>query len=112
FASFDADEKAIILPLETCDIFVINNLVLDENESVQTIKPLLSDEKSKNAHIQLIKNAIEATTSDEFQKIVLSRNERVSLTNSQPISIFKKLLATYETAFVYCWFHPKIGLWL
>src|SRR5690606_19774936 len=28
------------------------------------------------------------------------------------IPIFKKLLATYETAFVYCWFHPKVGLWL
>ena len=112
FAPFDADKKAVILPLEACNVLVINDVVLDENESTQTIKPLLSDEVSKSLHIQLVKKGIEAIASDEFQKIVLSRSERVPLSNLQPIPIFKKLLATYETAFVYCWFHPKVGLWL
>ena len=112
FAPFDADEKATILPIDACDVLSINDAVLDENKSTQTIKPSLLDEVSKMTHIQLVKKGIEVITSDNFQKIVLSRNERLPLSNSNPISIFKKLLATYETAFVYCWFHPKVGLWL
>lgn len=112
FASFDSNEKAVIFPLDSCDVLVINDVDLDENELKIDIKSTLSNEESKTNHIQLVKKGIEATISDKFQKIVLSRTERVQLSNSNPILIFKRLLATYETAFVYCWFHPKVGLWL
>lgn len=112
FAPFDTDEKAIVIPLEVCDVLVIDDVDLDENESTPIIKPLLSDEVSKRSHIQLVKKGIEAIVFNDYQKIVLSRSERVILSDSNPILIFKKLLATYRTAFVYCWFHPKVGLWL
>src|SRR5690606_3056567 len=80
FAPFDADEKAIFSSLDVCDILVVNDFVLDENVSFQTIKPLLSDEVSKNNHIQLVKKGIEATISDKFQKIGrASCRERVKI---------------------------------
>jgi isochorismate synthase len=28
------------------------------------------------------------------------------------VTVFIKLIRTYPTAFTYCWFHPKIGLWM
>jgi len=43
---------------------------------------------------------------------VLSRKETINLKETKPISIFKRLLNHYKSAFVYCWYHPKIGLWL
>lgn len=29
-----------------------------------------------------------------------------------PLTVFKRLLNAYPSAFAYCWFHPQIGLWL
>src|SRR5690606_27874522 len=55
---------------------------------------------------------IDAIHSGTFQKVVLSRTEAVSLENADVIFLFQKLVATYKTAFKYCFFHPKIGLWL
>jgi isochorismate synthase len=112
FAPFDSNETAVIFPLDICEVLLVNTVDLDENESINEIKPILSDDESKSNHIQLVKKGIITINSEGFQKIVLSRNERVQLSNSNPISIFKRLLATYNTAFVYCWFHPKVGLWL
>jgi len=43
---------------------------------------------------------------------VLSRQETVNLSETNPISIFKRLLERYKSAFVYCWYHSKVGLWL
>lgn len=43
---------------------------------------------------------------------MLSRIETLQLSDSNPIQLFKRLLQTYQTAFVYCWYHPKVGLWL
>src|SRR5690606_31374885 len=42
----------------------------------------------------------------------LSIKEIVPLLEITPISIFKRLLNTYPSAFVYFWYHPKVGLWL
>src|SRR5690606_37973339 len=54
---------------------------------------------------------IEAIKNYQFTKVVLSRKETVPL-ESDPMSIFKRLLNTYPSTFVYLWYHPKVGLWL
>ena len=112
FAPFDANDTAIILPVNLCDIFVVDALNLEEETINQSVKPILSDDDSKIQHIQLVNKGIKAISSGDYKKIVLSRSEPIKLSNSNPISIFKKLLMAYPTAFVYCWFHPKVGSWL
>ncbi len=44
--------------------------------------------------------------------MVLSRREIIDLQNFDIVSVFAKLVLTYPTAFTYCWYHPKIGLWM
>ena len=43
---------------------------------------------------------------------MLSRKQKINHNYESPVSIFKRLLDSYTTAFVYCWYHPKVGLWL
>ena len=43
---------------------------------------------------------------------MLSRKENVKLEAPNALSLFKKMLSKYPTAFVYLWYHPKVGMWL
>jgi isochorismate synthase len=43
---------------------------------------------------------------------VVSRKESVALEHFDLVSTFTKLVAQYRSAFVYCFYHPKIGTWL
>lgn len=69
-----------------------------------------TDEQTQ--HEKLVQQAIQAINDGHLSKVVLSRKEAVDLKNSDPVAIFKKLLSHYPSAFAYCFFHPKIGLWL
>jgi len=43
---------------------------------------------------------------------VVSRKETIYLKETNAVVLFQRLLNTYKNAFVYCWYHPKVGLWL
>ncbi|WP_333780811.1 isochorismate synthase [Tenacibaculum pacificus] len=66
----------------------------------------------RKKHVELVKKGIKAIESGLFKKVILSRKEKVSLSNFNAIAVFKNLLANYHTAFTYIWFHPKVGMWL
>src|SRR5690606_36302598 len=68
--------------------------------------------EDKSKHITLINNGIQAIKNNQFTKVVLSRKETIQIFETKPISVFKRLLNAYPLAFVYYWYHPKIGLWL
>ena len=71
------------------------------------------ENKEAKAHFEtLVQKGIDAIAEDLFSKVVLSRKEIVDLPNFDLVSVFEKLVRTYPTAFAYCWFHPKIGLWM
>lgn len=69
------------------------------------------DQNAKKRHLDLVTKGIEALRKGELNKVVLSRTLHAK-TDHKPTIIFKRLLHAYPTAFVYCWFHPKKGLWL
>lgn len=109
FAPFDtAFAKAIVIPatnsiivaLPKADLYKVNSNKAQSNP----------DERDK--HIALVQKGITYIKSSSAKKIVLSRKQTLPHSYEHPISIFKKLLKTYPTAFVYCWYHPKVGLWL
>jgi isochorismate synthase len=129
-APFNSEEKSILIPLE------FSELVIPAQAGIHTEQKSFIDnelpdvklseviERSRNAvemragigekqqHINLIQNGIDAINNNQFKKVVLSRCETVTLSENNPIEIFKRLLNEYESAFVYCWYHPKVGLWL
>ncbi|WP_400079181.1 chorismate-binding protein [Winogradskyella sp. R77965] len=109
FAPFDFNQQSIVLPEASCDHFVLETEKLESDEN--TVK-FTTTETNKDVHIKLVSKGIEAIKDNEFKKVVLSRCISKELRHDNPISIFKKLFNSYKNAMVYCWYHPKIGLWL
>lgn len=112
FSPFDAIEKTVLIPdiisevITTIEAFTIPDKIGIELNNSSDLKA------SKKFHVNLVESGIEAINSSNLKKVVLSRQETVEVTERNPISIFKNLLNTYKSAFVYCWYHPKVGLWL
>jgi isochorismate synthase len=60
----------------------------------------------------LVSKAIHEIKLGSCQKIVVSRKEEVIIDTFDVETSFKKMLSLYPTAFKYCMYHPKIGLWI
>ncbi len=71
-------------------------------------KPFLDKEK----HISIVEKAINSLKSGDLQKVVISRSEMVEIKEREPIEWFKQIANLYVNAFCYCWYHPKVGMWL
>lgn len=115
FAPFDTDKKAILIPSEDS---VFYSIVLPDGSKELKIKTIDSfDNKPnstdiQNSHKDLVAKGITEINSGVFQKVVLSRKEEVVVPKLDVLKTFKRLINTYPNAFVYCWYHPKIGTWL
>ena len=110
FAPFDDSSKMILMPLDQgefayCDHFEVEEILTDTSKFSSS-----SDQKVE--YINTIEQAIATIKDSDLKKVVLSRPDYVTNENFQVFEVFKRLLSTYKTAFVYCWYHPKIGLWL
>ena len=87
FTPFNADEKAVLFSSKKSDF-------LSEELNLSAIE------------------AIEIISNSDLQKVVISRKEIVEISNFDLLEIFRKLLKSYQNAFVSIWFHPKVGLWI
>jgi isochorismate synthase len=110
FAPFNSDEKAVLFPLEKSE-FIHENILIEEkfSKNEDFSNDDLSSDKEKQLH--LIEKALDEINNNELIKVVVSRKEEVKLDEFNLLLTFKKLLKTYTNAFVYVWFHPKVGLW-
>lgn len=110
FAPFDNKEDSILIPLDHSKVIKTDHIFSNTIEKIQD--EYLDDELAKKQHINIIKKAICEIETNLLLKVVISRKEKIAIKNSNPIEIFKRLLNKYKDAFVYCWYHPKVGLWL
>lgn len=110
FAPFDAADEAVLIPLNQSEEIIVSQV--DHKVFKPFTKEIIESAEYKIGHLELVKKGVEAIKKKQFEKVVLSRRENFKLTNGNPIELLKKLLITYPSAFVYCWFHPKVGLWL
>lgn len=110
FSPFDNTEKTVLIPSEFSKAVSASYSSSNDFEKSDFNSSL--NKESKEFHINLINKGVEAIENKVFKKVVLSRQDIVNLSENNPITIFKRLLNTYNSAFVYCWFHPKVGLWL
>jgi isochorismate synthase len=109
FASFDGNSTHLIPENQSERIAVIR-----EKEAVEISKknqelPSVSEKKDFES---LVFKGIQAIENQEFKKVVLSRKEIVELENFDLVATFEKLVQLYPNAFVYCFCHPKVGIWL
>lgn len=109
FAPFDSEEKAFLFPKENGE-FIHENILIEEDFSFDTNFDDASN-SDKEKHIHLVEKTLDEINKNELRKVVVSRKEEVLLSEFDVLITFKKLLKTYANAFVYVWFHPKVGLW-
>ena len=109
FASFDGT-KTYLIPESESEIV---HFSLDKKEKTITEKILSkASDYAKSDFECLVSKGIEAIKNEQFQKVVLSRTEQVDVSNFDMMETFQKLVQLYPTAFVYCFYHPKIGNWI
>ncbi len=111
FSPFDDKDATVLIPINISEVISNSFVTLSAVETSQMNNTVIN-EVTKEKYINLINKGIQAIHQNEFEKVVLSRQESVKLSESNPLSILKNLLNTYPSAFVYCWYHPKVGLWL
>lgn len=69
------------------------------------------DEKAKAHFEALVAKGVGEIRGGKFDKLVLSRTERV-VTGQSVMEIFGGLLSAYPQAMRYCFYHPASGLWM
>lgn len=117
-APFDSKDDSYLIPLNQSEVISVQFDPNNFSEHGINFQKKSSDsnnanqEADRSAHIKRVENAIEAIKTDSFSKVVLSRREIIKNVEPDTIEIFKRLLQRYPTAFVYVWYHPKVGLWL
>lgn len=109
FASFD-EKQLILIPKNASEIISIDKEII-EFSSIETDDWNFNSEEKKD-YEDLVVKGIKAIKNDEFKKVVLSRSEIVDLAEFDFIATFQHLVQLYPTTFTYCFFHPKIGLWI
>jgi len=109
FASFD-EKQLILIPEHESKIISAERTEVSFN-SIE-IDDLKFDQEAKSQYEDLVSKGIDAINNGEFKKVVLSRNEKLDLVEFDFAITFKYLIQLYPGTFSYCFFHPKIGLWL
>lgn len=109
FAPFDFRKDAVLMPYAKSSIHTSEEHVYLED---QELPKNYGTVNNKEQFINIVEKGLHGITEGKFKKVVLSRKEHVRYNTVDPILSFKILLNTYSHAFVYCWYHPKVGLWL
>ena len=108
FSPFDIRKDVILIPLS-----MSKTLTTEEDISLADFDQLNDiNFGDKESHLSLVTKGIKRISEDSLNKVVLSRFVNIDNVNLNEILIFKRLLHANNSAFVYCWFHPKVGLWL
>ena len=109
FVSFDGSEKYLI-PAKHSDVFV-EKISLDAFYFPNDVT-IATNNFEKNAFEALVEKGIKAIENKAFDKVVLSRKETVQMSNLDIESLLNELHYNYPNAFNYCFFHPKVGMWI
>ncbi|SDX27844.1 isochorismate synthase [Lutibacter oricola] len=113
FAPFSSSEKQLIFPESECEKLTttFNFEEINNNKQKEVIE-IISSSKNEKEYNNLVSDAVNFINTTSAEKVVVSRKEIVSKSNFEVIATFKKMLNNYKNAFVYCWHHPKVGLWM
>lgn len=119
-APFDSTCETILIPTEQSQLWTthsVSQFTECDHEMPRIAFPESNPSQQKNLttakqdHIELVRRGLEALHADALDKVVLARSEAVTL-SKPPLKLFGELVETYPNAFVYCWYHPHIGMWL
>lgn len=105
FAPFSIQEKSYLLKSDESLV----TQALETSGALDSFK--LQEKQNKESHIHLVEKALQEIAATSLNKVVLARAIDADFSDS-PIDAFLGLLQVYANAFCYCWYHPKVGLWM
>jgi isochorismate synthase len=109
FAPFDSKEMALlIVPDEKSELQLPDSFF---SENKMTSDAFSEADGAREKHLNLVASAVEFLEEEDISKVVVARKKKVN-TVVDFIKIFETLLRKYTAAYVYVWFHPKVGMWL
>lgn len=109
FAPFNGNQM-ILIPKNQSVVWESDVTSFEENQSDNLNHS--ENEQEKERFENLIQKAIDAISKGTFTKVVLSRKEILEIPNFDLVTVFTRLIQRFPTVFCYCWYHPKIGLWM
>jgi len=112
FAPFDNEQNSFLIPSDESEFLEADFQVDDDNMCDNSVSIEIESEAGKQNHLDLVQQGLDAIKNGNLKKVVLSRKENVKLEAPNALSLFRKMLSKYPTAFVYLWYHPKVGMWL
>ncbi len=108
FCPFSSTHPQVIFLENQSEIL---NSQLNKNDIKSSKTKIIETKTEKENHINLVSKAIETIKNNDIQKIVCSRKIKLRL-KVDIFEVFQSLCQKYPNAFSYCWYHPKVGLWL
>jgi isochorismate synthase len=115
FMPFNNNGVKVLFPLNESSTFHTKITQYNELSIRDNFVKISSDvnfENYKEAHIALVTKGLNFINEGKAKKVVLSRKETIEISHFNLVNSFKKMLKNYLNAFVYVWFHPKVGLWM
>lgn len=109
FATFDG-KQTLLIPENQSEIICEAGVEIQSKRLHDADLP--SDELDRNRFESLVTKGIQAIKQGQFKKVVLSRKETVNTNRFDLLSSFQNLVLFYPDAFTYCFYHPKVGVWL
>ena len=111
FTPFNNIDESVIIPIDASERLQLDGFEA-QDESLLRNSSNINNINARENHIKLVQKGIDAINDSQFQKVVLSRLETENFEENEPFELFKRLLTNYNSAFVYIWYHPKVGCWL
>lgn len=109
FAPFNGNQMILIPKNQS----VIWESEIDSFEENHTIGLITEENQQEKTHFEnLIQKAIDSIQKGELKKVVLSRKEILDVPDFDLVTVFTRLIQRFPGVFCYCWYHPKIGLWM
>lgn len=109
FAPFDSKNKAVLLLADNRSEAILTNHFLQKKQS--SLFSFQEGNKAKENHVNLVDSAVAFLEKENISKVVVARTKGIE-TKVEFLRVFKSLLRKYDAAYVYIWFHPKVGMWL
>lgn len=109
FAPFDTQRPTILFPSDQLERYTFS---IPNDTGLSNAVSQTQNDIEKQRYLDLVKLGIRAIQEGKMEKVVLSRKQNTPLNNQNPYPAISRLLLKYPAAFVYCWYHPEVGLWL
>ena len=107
-APFAIDKKPFLIH---ADLHETAPYSTSQNEAKFNSVQIDETEEAQQRHLTLVSKAVEVIETGIIKKVVVSRRIALPYLNI-PFNAFRHLLNRHGNAFIYIWFHPKLGCWL